>query len=95
MKCRFCGSSNTVKDQARADTVCADCGKVLEESEVICDVAFENTKVVGTFISEHMTGFTFTKNKHGTPIIDSSQIRLSRAYKEIQKIASALCNKII
>jgi transcription initiation factor TFIIIB Brf1 subunit/transcription initiation factor TFIIB len=95
MKCNNCGSSNIIKDASRGDTVCGSCGQVLEESEVVFDVAFENTKVVGTFISENMTGFTFTKNKHGTPIIDSSQIRLNKAYREIQKLASALCKLII
>ncbi len=94
MKCHNCGSSNSVKDASRGDTVCADCGAVLEESEVVCDVAFENTKVVGSFVTDQIGGFSFTKNKHGNPMLESSEIRRSKAYNEIQKLASQLSNYI-
>jgi transcription factor IIIB 90 kDa subunit len=52
MKCPNCGSNNSIKDASRGDTICGDCGNVLEENEVVCDVAFENTKVVGSFVTD-------------------------------------------
>lgn len=90
MKCPNCNSNNNIKDSSRGDTICSDCGHVLEESEVVCDVAFENTKVVGSFVTDQIGGFSFAKNKHGNPMIDSSEIRRSKAYNEIQKLASNL-----
>jgi transcription initiation factor TFIIIB Brf1 subunit/transcription initiation factor TFIIB len=94
MKCTNCGSNNSIKDSGRGDTVCGDCGKVLEESEVVCDVAFENTKVVGSFVTDQIGGFSFTKNRHGNLMLESSEIRRSKAYSEIQKLASNLCKNI-
>jgi transcription factor IIIB subunit 2 len=38
---------------------------------------------------------SFTKNRHGNPILDSSAIRINKAYKEIQQIASRLCKIIV
>ena len=91
MKCPNCSSNNSIKDASRGDTICGDCGNVLEENEVVCDVAFENTKVVGSFVTDQIAEFSFSKNKHGNPMIDSSEIRRSKAYNEIQKLASNLC----
>lgn len=93
MKCPNCGSTNSIKDQSRGDTICGDCGQVLEESEVVCDVAFENTKVVGSFVTDQVGGFSFAKNMHGNPMLESSEIRRSKAYHEIQKLASLLSKK--
>lgn len=95
MKCHKCGSTCSVKDSSRGDTTCGQCGLVLEESEVVCDVAFENTKVVGSFVTDQIGGFSFSKNKHGNPMLESSEIRRSKAYHEIQKLASQMSKNIL
>lgn len=89
MKCTRCNSTNIIKDATRGDTVCGSCGQVLEESEVVFDVAFEDTKVVGTFVNENYAGGSFGKSK-GSMMLDSSVIRLNKAYKLISHIASRL-----
>ena len=95
MKCTNCGSNDVERDPSRGDTICKNCGKVLEENAVVFDVAFENTKVVGTFVSDGgMGGVSFAKNRHGNPMIDSGTIRLNKAYRTIQSIASRLGNYI-
>jgi transcription initiation factor TFIIIB Brf1 subunit/transcription initiation factor TFIIB len=88
MKCQ-CGS-NASKDVTSGNIVCTRCGIVFEEAELVSDLQYVNTIVQGNFISEGSSGMPFTRTKHGTPIIDSSQIRLSKAYKEIKRIASSL-----
>ena len=56
MHCSNCGSKDIESDNTRGDTVCRNCGKVLEENLVVNEVSFENTKVLGTFISDQMGG---------------------------------------
>jgi transcription factor IIIB subunit 2 len=56
MRCSHCGSNDVESDHTRGDTVCLRCGKVLEETLVVNEVSFENTKVLGTFISDTMGG---------------------------------------
>jgi transcription factor IIIB subunit 2 len=56
MKCTQCGSQDIESDQTRGDTVCRSCGKVLEDVMVVNEVSFDNTKVLGTFISDNMGG---------------------------------------
>jgi transcription initiation factor TFIIIB Brf1 subunit/transcription initiation factor TFIIB len=56
MQCNNCGSKDIESDQTRGDIVCRNCGKVLEEGLVVNEVSFENTKVMGTFISDNMGG---------------------------------------
>ena len=52
MVCK-CGSDNIIYDNARGDSVCINCGNVMEENAVVSDIAFENTKVLGTFVGDH------------------------------------------
>jgi len=54
--CRNCGGSLVEKDSARGDTVCTNCGTVLEENAIVAEVEFQETgagghSVVGQFIS--------------------------------------------
>jgi transcription initiation factor TFIIIB Brf1 subunit/transcription initiation factor TFIIB len=93
MKCTRCGSTNNEKNHTRGETICMDCGQVLEEGEVVFDVAFENTKVVGTFVGEGGAG-SYIRNRRGHAIIDSSHIRLTRAYRVISSTASKLCKHL-
>jgi transcription initiation factor TFIIIB Brf1 subunit/transcription initiation factor TFIIB len=56
MQCPHCNSKDIESDQTRGDVICRNCGNVLEETLVVNEVAFENTKVLGTFISDGMAG---------------------------------------
>lgn len=56
MKCKNCGSLNIESDKTRGDSFCIDCGCVLEENMVVNDVAFEESKVVGTFVNNEIAG---------------------------------------
>jgi transcription initiation factor TFIIIB Brf1 subunit/transcription initiation factor TFIIB len=55
MKCKNCSSINIETDKTRGDCFCLDCGYVLEENMVVNDVAFEESKVVGTFVNNNVS----------------------------------------
>ena len=55
MSCRNCSSTNIETDKTRGDSFCLDCGHVLEENMVVNDVAFEESKVVGTFVNNNIS----------------------------------------
>lgn len=90
MKCNNCGSRSIEIDYTKGNSFCIDCGYVAEEDHVVAEVTFDNTKVVGTFISDNQSGPSFLKNRHGNYICDSRQYRLNKAYQEIQSIAEKL-----
>ena len=54
--CSTCGSSDIDFDPSRGDTVCTNCGSVLEESAIVSEVGFQETSgggtsVIGQFVS--------------------------------------------
>ena len=53
MRCNICKSTNIHYDSARGDSVCTNCGVVLEENAVVADIEFGNTKALGVFIGEN------------------------------------------
>jgi hypothetical protein len=57
MKCPSCGSRNV--DVSIGSNICSGCGLVLEESLLQVDVAFEQQKPVGQFIS-HLKGTVYS-----------------------------------
>ena len=62
MRCNKCLSTSIHYDSTRGDSVCTNCGIVLEENAVVSDITFDNTKVVGMFIGENHHGIIlFTK----------------------------------
>lgn len=91
MKCDNCGSTNIETDLSKGSTHCLNCGTVADDFNIVSDVAFDNTKVVGTFIAEHQNGSAFIKNKHGNFIGDSRQSRIKKAHQEIVSIGEKLC----
>ena len=55
--CRHCGSSEFETDQARGDTVCMECGIVIEDNVIVNEIQFEEasfggTRVVGKRITD-------------------------------------------
>jgi transcription factor IIIB subunit 2 len=60
-KCRNCGSTNIDTDPTRGDTICVECGFVLEDSIIVSQTAFEESPsgkvtVLGHFVSNNSTG---------------------------------------
>jgi transcription factor IIIB subunit 2 len=90
MRCSSCGSTNIETDYTKGNSYCTTCGVIADEDHVISDVAFDNTKVIGTFVSDHRNGTSYLRNKHGSYICDSRQHRINKAYQEIQTIADKL-----
>lgn len=39
--CPFCNSSEIEEDSGRGDAICTNCGTVLEESNIVSDVQFQ------------------------------------------------------
>jgi len=52
--CPFCNSSEIEEDAGRGDAICTGCGAVLEESNIISDVQFQERgggqEVIGEFL---------------------------------------------
>ena len=90
MKCNHCGSKNIETDCAKGSSYCLGCGFVVDEVNIVSDITFDNTKVVGTFVSNLQGGSSFLKNKHGNYICDSKHSRMNKAYQEISNIADKL-----
>ena len=96
MKCSNCHRNTLEVDGSRGNTVCRSCGFVNDETNIVADISFDNTKAIGTFVSEAQGGQTFLKNRHGNYIGDSRQSRINKAYQEIVSIGEKLgrCNLI-
>lgn len=60
-KCKSCGSAELEVDTARGDTVCTNCGTVLEDSVIVSEVQFEEnahggSSALGQFVSSESKG---------------------------------------
>jgi transcription initiation factor TFIIIB Brf1 subunit/transcription initiation factor TFIIB len=95
MKCSNCNSRSIEVDETKGNSYCTNCGFVADEHHVVSNVAFENTKVVGTFVSGNHEGPSFLRNRHGNYICDSRQYRINKAFQEIQTIAEKLSKYIL
>lgn len=59
--CKSCGSSELEVDPSRGDTVCTNCGTVLEDSAIVSEVQFEEnshgiSSAIGQFVSSESSG---------------------------------------
>merc|ERR1740138_1276418 len=79
MACPACGSMDLVLNPSRGDTVCGNCGEVLEESNMVVDVSFGE----GEGGAKYLQGRTFQ-------ITTSQERTTSKGIAEISKIASSL-----
>ena len=91
MKCSNCKSTKLETDTAKGNTYCSKCGLVSEEVNIVSDINFDNTKVVGKFVNDYHSGPSGLKNKHGHLLTDSRQTRINNANKKIVNIAEKLC----
>ncbi|XP_053211334.1 transcription factor IIIB 90 kDa subunit-like [Panonychus citri] len=93
--CPKCGSSDLETDAARGDTVCTNCGSVLEDNLIVSEVQFQEgshggSNIIGQTISVDngfqglsMGGMMATGK-------ESRQITLDRARKRIKAIGASL-----
>lgn len=87
--CQICGSTETDYDPAKGDTVCVNCGTVIEENTIVSEVQFAEdangaSSVVGQFISSSGTGMSSSFAK------ESREITISNGRRKISHIAGAL-----
>lgn len=79
--CRNCGSFDLEIDPCRGDTVCTNCGIVLEDSVIVSEVQFEEnahggSSAIGQFVSSDSKGGSMT-------VIGSFNYGLQKESKEI------------
>uniref|UniRef100_A0A915IJN0 B-related factor 1 n=1 Tax=Romanomermis culicivorax TaxID=13658 RepID=A0A915IJN0_ROMCU len=94
--CKYCGCQIVEKDAARGDTVCTNCGAVLEENAIVSEVQFQETgsgghSVIGQFVNPDMP----TKLNIGgrNTVSDSRQSRevlLQNARRQILEVSGQL-----
>eukprot|EP00922_Rhytidocystis_sp_ex-Travisia-forbesii_P048958 GHVS01072887.1.p1 GENE.GHVS01072887.1~~GHVS01072887.1.p1 ORF type:complete len:703 (-),score=169.90 GHVS01072887.1:188-2296(-) len=92
--CRYCGSTELERNEARGETICCRCGAVLEESAMVDSVQFMESAsggvtMCGQFVSSggtgRMGGFA---GMYGSK--ESRELVLQRGYNNLQKIADHL-----
>lgn len=94
--CQHCGCSEIDSDPARGDSVCTNCGSVLEDQIIVSEVQFQENaaggaSVIGQFVSNdgtksHSFGGAFS---HGIGR-DSKTVTLQNAKRKIQEIGGQL-----
>ncbi|KAL1460549.1 hypothetical protein WDU94_012526 [Cyamophila willieti] len=96
-KCKNCGSSDLDVDPARGDTVCTNCGTVLEDSVIVSEMQFEEnahggTSALGHFVSSDSKGGCqgFGGALRGGLSRESREITLDNCKRSI----SSLCNQL-
>ncbi len=90
MICKNCGSKQIENDTTKGNSYCTNCGFIIEENHIVSDITFDNTQLIGTFVTDHQAGASYLRNKHGNFICDSRQHRINKAYQEIMSIANIL-----
>uniref|UniRef100_H2Z3U4 Transcription factor IIIB 90 kDa subunit n=1 Tax=Ciona savignyi TaxID=51511 RepID=H2Z3U4_CIOSA len=93
--CPNCKSSEFDVDPARGDTVCMNCGSVLEENRIVSEVTIQenadgSASVVGQFVASegsynpHLSGFQYGIGK------ESRQVTLDKGKTQIREMAALL-----
>ncbi|XP_014248604.1 transcription factor IIIB 90 kDa subunit [Cimex lectularius] len=96
-KCNSCGSSELEVDPSRGDTVCTNCGTVLEDSVIVSEVQFEEnshgiSSAIGQFVSSDSSGGCrgFGNNFHSGGVRESRDITLENAKRGITTLSQNL-----
>ena len=88
MQCKKC--VNVHKDPITGNMLCSDCGAVIQESQMVDDLEFdENQNVVGTFVGNKFA-FYSRGNNGLNQMVDSSQRNLTETYKLMDKYSNIL-----
>ena len=89
MQCKKC--VNVHKDPITGNMQCRDCGAVIQESQIVDDLEFdENQNVVGTFVGNNKFAFYARGNNALNQMVDSSQRNLTETYKLMDKYSNIL-----
>lgn len=90
MKCLKC--ENIQKDPNTGMTICLTCGNVVEDSNMIQGIEFDgDQKATGTFVGpEGSTYFHMGSRNTLSHMIDPTQIRLNKVYRDMLQVASIL-----
>lgn len=95
--CKSCGSSELEVDPSRGDTVCTNCGTVLEDSVIVSEVQFEEnahgiSSAIGQFVSSESSGGCrgFGNNFHASGVRESREITLQKAKRAVSNLCQNL-----
>ncbi|XP_073997201.1 brf RNA polymerase III subunit isoform X2 [Rhodnius prolixus] len=95
--CKSCGSSELEVDPSRGDTVCTNCGTVLEDSAIVSEVQFEEnshgiSSAIGQFVSSESSGGCrgFGNNFHASGVRESREITLQKAKRAVSNLCQNL-----
>lgn len=96
-KCKNCGSSELEVDPGRGDTICTNCGTVLEDSVIVSDVQFEEnahggSSILGQFVPSDSKGgcIGFGRNFHTSLNKESREITLQNAKRGMSNLCQQL-----
>lgn len=95
MKCNLCGSSNIDFYEAAGQSICCDCGAVLEESTIVNSIEFQESgdraQVIGQYVSatcsKPYSGRMGGRTNDGR---DSRDATLTNARRAISQVANSL-----
>mmetsp|Transcript_24503 Transcript_24503/g.32001 ORF Transcript_24503/g.32001 Transcript_24503/m.32001 type:complete len:680 (+) Transcript_24503:72-2111(+) len=95
MQCPSCGGTDIEVNQALGDTICVNCGVVLEESCIVNQVNFEESggasSAIGQFVSETCTQpYNRTAGWPGLNSQPSREITLANNRRKIEQVAAML-----
>ncbi|KAK9508679.1 hypothetical protein O3M35_006178 [Rhynocoris fuscipes] len=95
--CKSCGSSELEVDPSRGDTVCTNCGTVLEDCVIVSEVQFEEnahgiSSAIGQFVSSESSGGCrgFGSNFHASGVRESREITLQKAKRAVSNLCQNL-----
>lgn len=95
--CRNCGSFDLESDPCRGDTVCTNCGIVLEDSVIVSEVQFEEnahggSSAIGQFVSSDAKSASMTVVGSYTYGLqkESKEITLQKAKTELSRMCQQL-----
>ena len=89
MECPNCGSTEITVDSQAGDTVCTQCGTVMEENQIVNEVTFAQdagggSSVVGKFVSSGPGGGSSLGFK------ESRELAFNNGQRHISQLATAL-----
>uniref|UniRef100_A0A1I8GCL3 B-related factor 1 n=1 Tax=Macrostomum lignano TaxID=282301 RepID=A0A1I8GCL3_9PLAT len=98
LNCRHCGSSEINEDRRRGDTVCMNCGAVLEEGMIVNEVEFQDSaagsaQVIGQFMANDSSGFLPGSASLASKLgfqRESRQLTLNNARRRLQQVGGQL-----
>lgn len=98
--CSNCGGTDIEHDHARGDSVCTNCGSVLEDNIIVSEVSFQEqssgaSSVVGQFVSSEGGSFRSGSSLPGSSLHhglgkDSREVTLQQARRRLNVLGSML-----